>query len=211
MKPNKSSIRTLLFASAHAPVLAAVLCLAAGCTHTMKTSVKPATLPAVAKSPAKIALVLGKDFTEYKHEMHMMGDTFLSPLGAPLQDYASNVTKHCFSEVTAYSTPTEAAGKADAILTPKVTKIDESYGIWAASKHNMVMVMQWTLRDRDNQKELWLESLDARAEAKMGNLFSYKKQHLQLMQSLFDDLSLKTQKAFTESPQLKQLGKPAAP
>ena len=116
------------------------------------------------------------------------------------------MTQHVFSEVSVHPTAAEAAGKADAILIPKVTKFDESYGLWAASKHQMVMIMEWTLKDRDNQKDLWLDSIDARAEGKMGNVFSYKSNHLKVLQRLFDDISAKTQKALLESPEIKQLG-----
>jgi hypothetical protein len=131
-----------------------------------------APLPACDKYPARIALVLNKDLIEYKHTMSMMGDSYVSPLGPPLQEYARNVTQHVFSEVSLYPTAAEAAGKADAILIPKVTKFDESYGLWAATKHQVVLIMEWNLKDRDNQKDLWLDSIDAHGEGKMGNLFT---------------------------------------
>jgi hypothetical protein len=172
----------------------------------MRVNVKPATLAACDKSPARIALVLNKDFTEYKHTMSMMGDTYVSPLGPPLQEYAKNVTQHVFSEVSVHTTAAEAAGKADAILIPKVTKVDESYGLWAASKHQVVMIVEWNMKDRDNQKDLWLDSIDAHGEGKMGGVFNYKSKHLKVMQTLFDDLSAKTQKALLESPEIRQLG-----
>src|ERR1017187_894458 len=206
MKSNNTARFGLVLAAARLLVLPALLCLTPGCTHTMRVNVKPAILAACDKSPARIALVLDKDLTEYKFTRHAMGDSFVSSLGPPLQDYAKKVTQHVFTEVSVYPTAAEAAGKADAILIPKVTKFDESYGLWAASKHQMVMIMEWTLRDRDNQKDLWLDSIDARAEGKMGNVFSYKSNHLKVLQRLFDDISAKTQKALLESPEIKQLG-----
>jgi hypothetical protein len=206
MKSNNTARSGLVLAAARLLVLPALLCLTPGCAHTMRVNVKPATLPACDKSPARIALVLNKDFTEYKHTLSSMGDSYVSPLGAPLQEYAKNVTQHVFSEVSVHPTAAEAAGKADAILIPKVTKFDESYGLWAASKHQVVMIMEWNLKDRDNQKDLWLDSIDARGEGKMGNGFTYKGNHLKVMQRLFDDLSAKTQKALVESPEIRQLG-----
>jgi hypothetical protein len=187
-------------------VLAALLCVTPGCTHTMKVKVKPTALAACDKSSARVALVLDKDLTEYKYTRHTMGDSFVSPLGQPLQDYARNVTQHVFTEVSVHPTSAEAAGTADAILIPKVAKFDESYGLWAASKHQVVLIVEWSLKDRDNQKDLWLESIDARAEGKMGGIFNYKGKYLKVMQKLFDDLSAKTQKAFLESPEIKRLG-----
>ena len=206
MKSNNTTRFGLVLAAARMLVLPALLCLTPGCAHTMRVNVKPATLAACDKSPARIALVLNRDFTEYKHTMSMMGDTYVSPLGPPLQEYAKNVTQHVFSEVSVHATAAEAAGKADAILIPKVTKVDESYGLWAASKHQVVMIVEWNMKDRDNQKDLWLDSIDARGEGKMGGILNYKSKHLKVMQTLFDDLSAKTQKALLESPEIKQLG-----
>ena len=206
MKSNNTARFGLVLAAARLLVLPALLCLTPGCAHTMRVNVKPATLAACDKSPTRIALVLNKDLIEYKHTMSMMGDTYVSPLGPPLQEYAKNVTQHVFSEVSVHTTAAEAAGKADAILIPKVTKVDESYGLWAASKHQVVMIVEWNMKDRDNQKDLWLDSIDAHGEGKMGGVFNYKSKHLKVMQTLFDDLSAKTQKALLESPEIKQLG-----
>lgn len=185
--------------------VAALISLTPGCAHTMRVNVTPATMAPSDKSPARVALVLNKDFTDYTHTMHMMGDSYVSHLGPTLQDYAKSVTEHIFSDVSVHSTAADAAGKADAILIPKVVKFDESYGLWAASKHQMVMILEWNLKDRDNQKDLWLDSIDARGEGKMGNIFSFKSDHLKILQMLFDDLTAKTQKAMNESVEIKQL------
>ena len=206
MKSNNTAPLGLIITGARLLVLPALLCLTPGCTHTMRVNVKPATLAACDKSPARIALVLDKDLTEYKYTRHAMGDSYVSPLGPPLQNYAKNVTQHVFTEVSVHPTAAEAVGKADAILIPKVTKFDESYGLWAASKHQVVLIMEWNLKDRDNQKDLWLDSIEARGEGEMGGIFNYKGKHLEVMQKLFDDLSAKTQKALLESPQVRQLG-----
>lgn len=210
MNSNNTPRFALVLAAARCLVLPALVGLTSGCAHTMRVNVNPATLAPCEKSPARIALVLNKDFTEYTHTMHMMGDSYVSRLGPPLQDYAKNVTQHVFTEVSVHPTAAEAAGKADAILIPKVVKFDESYGLWAASKHQMVMIMEWNLKDRDNQRDLWLDSIDARGEGRMGNLFNYKNNHLKLLQSLFDDLSAKTQKALLESAEIKQFGRGVA-
>ena len=171
----------------------------------MNVDVKRAALAAIPKSPARIALVLDKSFTEYTHEMNMVGDKYVSPLGPALREYARNVTENRFGQVSVHASPEDAAGKVEAILIPKVAKFDESYGLWAGSPHNVVMIVEWSLKDRDNQRELWLDSIDARAEGKMGNVFSYKRNHRDLMQRLFEDLSIKTQKAFEHSGEINLL------
>ena len=206
MKSNNTAPLGSIITGARLLVLPALLCLTRGCTHTMRVNVKPATLGACDRSPARIALVLDKDLTEYKYTRHAMGDSFVSSLGPPLQDYAKKVTQHVFTEVSVYPTGGEAAGKADAILIPKVVKFDESYGLWAASKHQVVLIMEWNLKDRENQKDLWLDSIEARGEGSMGGVFNYKGKHLKVMQMLFDDLSAKTQKALLESREVGQLG-----
>ena len=206
MKSNNEPVRSIWILNViRLLLLSALLGLTSGCVHSMRVNVKPTMLPACDKSPAHIALVMDKDFTEYKHTMKMMGDSFVSALGPPLQEYAKNVTQHVFAEVTIHPTAADAVGKADAILIPRVTKLDESYGLWAASKHQVVLIMEWNLKDRNNQKDLWLDSIDAHGEGKMGNGFNYKSHHLEVMQKLFDDLSAKTQKALLESPEIQQL------
>lgn len=212
MKSNNNIARSpLVLTAGRLLALAALVCLGSGCVHTMRVNVKPAALAACEKSPAHVALVLDKDLTGYTHTLKTaMGDSFVSPLGQPLQDYATNVAQHVFTRVSVHPTAAEAAGKADAILIPKVTKFDESWGLWAASKHQVVLIMEWNLKDRNNQRDLWLDSIDARAEGKMGNMFSFKSDHLALMKRLFDDLSAKTQKALLDSSEIRQLGSGAS-
>ncbi len=202
---SHTSRSRLAQAASKLPWLPALAAFVSGCAHMMNVNVKPATLAASTKSPARIALVLNKSFTSFTDTRHMMGDTYVSRLGPALEDYAKNVTQNVFGEVSVYPSAAEAAGKADAILTPKVLKFDESYGVWAGSDHQMVMIIKWTMMNRDDQRFLWLDSIEARGEGKMGNLFTYKKNHLKVLQRLFNDLGAKTQKALLEIPEVKPL------
>src|SRR5579872_5881267 len=108
-KINTSSFGPVL-AGARLLALPALLCLTSGCVHSMRMNVKPTALAASDKYPGRVALVLDKDFTHYTHTMKMMGDSFVSAMGPPLQDYAKSVTEHLFSEVPVYPTAAEAAG-----------------------------------------------------------------------------------------------------
>ncbi len=137
--------------------------------------------------------------------------TDVTPLGAALHDYAKNVAESNFRQVSIYASAAEAVGQADAILIPKVSKTDESYGIGFGTKHSMVIVVEWSLKDRDNQKDLWLDTVDGRAEVPEPTVFTRNSSQRKLVQKMFDDLSAKTQKEFAESVEIKKLAGSTSP
>lgn len=178
---------------------------ATGCTHTTKINVSPTQLPAQGKSPARAALVLDSELKDFKYQFGMMGDKFVYLLGPSLEQYARNVVGHAFSAVTVHSTAQEAADKADTVLIPKAIKADQSSGIWAWDDRNLILVVEWTLKDARNQSVLWLKPIEAKATETGGNLFTYKSHERKLFQKLFDDLNVKTFEALMSSPEIMRL------
>jgi hypothetical protein len=186
---------------------ASLLALAAGCAHVMPVAVNLTALPPGEKLPVKAALVLNKDFTEFKHQYGMMGDTFVFPFGAPLKDYALHVAGASFQEVQTASSVEQALQNpsTQVLLIPKAVKADQSMGVWAASKENLTLVIEWIAKDRASQNTIWLKTITADASETEGNVFSAKSHQKILVQKLFDDLSLKTYQAFQHAPEFRNL------
>jgi hypothetical protein len=180
-----------------------VLTLAGGCTHLRTVSVQPAALPSGQLLPHHVALVLGQELADYKHEYNEGGDTFVYAFGVPLQDYARQVAIKSFQQVDVVTSVEKAAAltSADLILIPKAVKSDVSIPVWAKNDENLTFVVSWTAKDRANQNTVWLATITANGtESKWNvNLHGGGK----LYQNLFDDLSLKTFNVFQEAPELR--------
>jgi hypothetical protein len=182
-----------------------------GCTHVAQLDIQSSALPSVTKARTNVALVISKEFADFSHEYGSMGDKFVFPLGAGLKDYAKNVAQNRFETVTVVDSATEAAGKFDAILTPRAVKADESHGVFTFTERRVTLLVEWTLKDGDGVRPLWVDTITANAARKMGSAFTYKKNQKLLFQALFDDLSTKTMKAFEESSEVTRLAKPRVP
>jgi len=184
-----------------------LLALASGCTHTFtaKITVKPTDLRAGQKMPHRAALVLNQELADYKYEFQAMGITTVYPFGPALQDYARAVATHSFQEVQVAPSAEKAAemSTADLVLIPRAVKADQSVGIYAWNKVHFTLVVEWAAKERAGQNTVWLKTITAEASEPMGNAFTGGKHWLVLEQKLFDDLSLKTQAAFQESPELR--------
>jgi hypothetical protein len=75
----------------------------------------------------------------------------------------------------------------------------------------MVIVVEWTMRNRNNQNDLWLDTMEGRAEVPEPNAFMRGSSQRKLVQMLFDDLSAKTQTEFTGSVEIKKLAGATSP
>jgi hypothetical protein len=179
-----------------------LLALASGCTHLMKVVIQPVALPAGQMLPHHVALVLDQEFANYKYEFHRQ-DTYIYPLGAPLQDYARQVAGKTFQQVDVVPSLETAASltSADLILIPRAVKCECAAPVWGWENANLTFVVSWTAKDRATQNTIWLQTITANATGKLPEIFEFKK--VILYQKLFDDLSLKTYKAFQDAPELR--------
>ena len=121
-----------------------------------------------------------------------MGDTWVYPFGPKLAENAISVCRQTFREVTV-STNGEIPSGVDAQLTPELHKT--GYAVGMGNKFMFTLLVEWTLRDGANRNILWMTTADAQASASRGKVF----------QALFDDLSAKEYRAFTESPEIKRV------
>ena len=183
---------------------ASVLTLASGCTHFKTVSVQPSPVPTGQLSPHHVALVLDQKLTDFKNTYSRGQDNFVDDMSGSFQDYARQVATKSFQQVDVVPSVDKAAAlaTADLILIPQAVKSDISIPVWAWSNDNLTLVVKWTAKDRATQNTVWLATVTANASEPMGSAFSADKNLRILYQKAFDDLSLKTYKAFQEAPEL---------
>lgn len=174
------------------------------CTHNREVRVKRYDAGPLAghENPARLALALDPAFTNYTFVYSMSGDTFKFPMGSVFTQYATDVTRAACREVTVYSSGAEAAGKGDAILIPRVTRVNATKCAGFSTRYFLICV-EWRLMDRDNRRLLWLETVAGQGEYPYG---MSKGRERKMMQLGFDDLSRTTVQSLRESPTLAQLG-----
>lgn len=193
--PSQGAMLVLLLAS-----------IASGCTHNVKLGVNPTSLPKGQISSAQATLVCNQALLDYKHEYHMMGDTWVFPFGPSLKEYSINVAEASFQKVDVVSTEDQAFGKSTSglVLIPRAVKAENSVPVWAWEDVNFTLVVEWTAKDRSSKNTVWLKTITADASEPAGNAFSGGKHQRILMQKLFDDLSRKTHAAVIAAPELKK-------
>lgn len=150
-----------------------VVALASGCSHLKAVSVHTTALPDGQLLPHHIALVLDREFADYKHEYHEVGDTFIYPLGGPLQEYATQVAGKSFKQVEVVASLEKAAAmtSADIILIPHAIKSNVSIPVWDSQKETLTLVVSWTAKDRKTQNTVWLATITANGTESKSGIF----------------------------------------
>jgi len=138
------------------------------------------------------ALVLDSEWSNYTFSFSQMGDTWKYQLGESLNNYARNVCQHAFQKVTVFPDRASAANKADAILHPKVAKMDHAIGTLAWQDRTFILLVEWTMRDGADQKTLWLHTAEGQAAHNAGNMLTWKSNEKKVFQKLFDNLTANT-------------------
>jgi len=182
---------------------ALILALANGCSFNhSQISVQPSALSGGQVLPHRAALVISPEFKNYKHQVHLVGETDTYPIGSALEDYARGVAGKCFRQVDVVSSEPDAVAAAsdDLILIPRVVKSDSSFG---KRKFNLTLVVEWTAKDRATQNTVWLKTITATGVEPAGSAFTGYKHLRLLFQRVFDDLSPKTYEAFQAASELK--------
>jgi hypothetical protein len=187
--------------------MAALLCQGVGCTHMAKISVTQPAVTVVARQPIAVALVLDPAFCNYQYQVSKMGDKFVWPFGASLCDYARNVTQGVFEHVDLYDQTNnlKVTKPVAAVFHPKVAKVNQLLPSFAWQKRQILLVVEWTMKDGQDDKTMWVGAIEGAAEETTGNLFTGGGHDRKIMQALFDDLTRKTQKALMEAPEVNGL------
>ena len=179
-------------------VPALAVALSGGCSNVV--SVQQTPLSGGQVLPHRAALALDQEFTGYTYPMALVGGTDMYPMGAALQGYAQNVTSKSFQQVDVVPSAEQGASlnSDDSILIPRVVKCDNSIGKWVPFVEGDIsttLVVEWTAKNRATQNTVWLKTITANGTAG----WNHKSD---MFQKLFDDLNLKTYKAFQEAPEL---------
>ena len=190
-------------------LFALVLVLVPACTSTrvMEVNVnRPtgATSNTSSKAPLKVALVIDAALHHYKYHFKFAGDD-IYPFGEALCTYAQDTVRNAFEEVFICGSLDEAKNRADAILIPKAVKSDRVMGMWAWDGNSWILIVEWTMKDPSGHNTLWMTTIEGRAWEPGGTSLTIKSRERALIQSVFDDLYLKTAQAFSESPEIKRL------
>lgn len=169
-RPVSRTLAALLFA-----LLASSL--VTGCTRTIKVRLEQAArlqTPSRERIPLRAGLMLDSAFCAYTHKFQNAGDTMLFPFGPTLQQHAVGLCEQTFQHVSVSTNGVVPSG-VDVVLTPAVQKMGYAVG---GKKMMFTLLVQWMLRDRENQKILWMETADGQAADHYKSVF----------QSLFDQI-----------------------
>jgi hypothetical protein len=175
-----------------------------GCTHNRRVRVKRFDTQAIAgaKTPVNLALVLDSAFTNFTFVYSLTADTYRLPMGPALTQYATDAAQAACQTVTVYPSAEAAAGKAPAILIPRVAKVNMTT-VAGFAKRQFLICVEWSLMDRDNQKLLWLDTVPGQGEYMSA---MEKGRERKLIQFGYDDLSRKTVQCLRQSPAVARLG-----
>ena len=94
------------------------------------------------------------------------------------------------------------------ILTFRFVDLEATRTATAFGKRKMVLLMEWTATD-DTGKVFWVQTVEGNAKEKSGNVFTAGGHKKKMLESIREDLILKSVQAMRESPELqKRVQKP---
>jgi len=163
--------------------------------------------PAPTKLKLKAELVLTQDFctSEMKRGNGWTTVKEKFPIGEKLCPLLETELPSLFvSMKKSEQIPAPNATDADVILFPKVGDIGATEKTWAHSKRELVVVIEWTALDR-NGKTLWVQTIQATGEAKMGNAFTHGKNMKLIDEEAVKDALAKSEEAIRSAPELLKL------
>lgn len=183
--------------------LSFILYFSTGCVETRQIDANPIALMPIAvnsKLPLTAGLVVDKTLKEYKLTHQLVGGSAQFPIGKQLAFYAEDVARNLFKQVTVFDSPQAAMNKVDVILAPNPTRS----ALFIINPISVLLVIEWTVKDRVNQQTLWLTSIECQANETAGT-FSHEESLEKAFQRCFDELSQKTFTAFSKSPEIRLL------
>jgi len=151
-----------------------------------------------------VNLCLTDELKAAKWEKHIMGDTYIIPIGNQLAKNASELSDILFRDVVVTSTPVPVGTRhADAVLTPRVIAIERSYGATAFGESILTIVFEWKLEDSQSNP-IWVDSIKGEGRLNVGNYFTHKGNAEEQVEMLLKDLFGKSFQAMKASPEIRQ-------
>ena len=140
-----------------------------GCTHTISPPKDAFTgYTQQEKIRLKVGLNMTEELRQAKWERHLMGDTWVIPIGESLTQNSATLARHMFAEVVDVSSSIRGPNaNVDAILTPKLAFINRTMGSTSVGQSIIAVKMEWDLTALDG-KPIWVETVSGEASGSTG-------------------------------------------
>src|SRR3990167_6465957 len=183
----------------------------AGCTHVYKA---PVNLVKVDQQreiiPLNVELRLSDELRNAKWEKHMMGDTFVLPLGDALAQNAEAVTRQVFSEVVVTpGTNNEATSGVKAMITPKMVVAEWTWGATAFGDSILSVILEWKMEDLKGNV-VWIDTVKGDGKENTGNIFTHKSNARKQIDKCITDLFQNSFQALSSSVEIMEFAKKGA-
>ena len=106
------------------------------------------------------------------------------------------------------SVPEKGSAQGKVVLTPRLVDLETTRTATAFGKRKMALLVEWTATD-DSGKVFWVQTVEANAQEKSGNLFTGGKHRRKMLESVQKDFALKSIQAMRESPEFQKLAQRA--
>jgi hypothetical protein len=145
------------------------------------------------------ALVVSPAFRSYAVPLGSRGKILV---GDNLVSYASNVVQNAFATFRTYDSESSASGQADVLLIPSVVRSNE----FIAEILDVVLVIEWTVKDRSGRKTVWLGTIEAKATESVP-FFAVDPSPYEnrMYQRVFQDLTEETIRRLQQSPEIRRI------
>jgi hypothetical protein len=107
-----------------------------------------------------------------------------------------------FTELKRVADSSETAG-AQVVIEPKFADVGATQKAFAFSKRELVVVVEWTIRDRDG-KVLWLETIDGSAKRNIGNAFTHGKNMKHIVEDAVQNVTEESAAKMISATQLQK-------
>lgn len=130
-------------------------------------------------------------------EKYRLGELVCSP--------AQSVVEQVFENYTRVDTPPEKGSTSGrVILMPRFVDLEATRTATAFGKRKMVLLVEWTATD-ESGRVFWVQTVEANAEEKSGNLFTAGKHRKKMLEKVKKDLTVKSVHTMRQSPEFQKL------
>lgn len=180
----------------------------AGCTHVYKAPVNLVKVDQQReKIPLNVELRLSDELHNAKWEKHIMGDTFIIPLGDALTQNAESIARHVFTEVAVtQGANNEATSGGKAMLTPKMVLAERTMGATAFGASVLSVILEWKLEDRMGNT-IWIDTVKGESEENTGNIFTHKSNARKQIEECMTNLFQNSYQALSSSVEIMEFAK----
>lgn len=192
-----------------AAAAAALLLISCSAKHKLTFAPPAAT---GSKHAMRVGLVMEKAFCTFEH--HRDPEGYVYPIGNYMCQCFPSIAQSSFRDTKVFESldAAMASPEVDAVLVPRVVKVEIRARGVAWEKRRILVVVEWTLKERATQKTLWLATVEGRAENKIGTMFSMDGKDRDAIQAAMDDVCRKSLQSFQNAEEIRALARtlPAA-